>query len=151
MARMHSRDKGKSKSRRPAVRSVPEWVTIDKKELQKLITKMAKEKKSPAIIGMELRDAYGVPDVAMLLGESITSYLASQNLKKDFPEDLVSLMRRALALRKHFELNKQDMTAKRGIQLTDSKINRLIVYYKEQKVLEPTFRYIPSELNLYVQ
>jgi small subunit ribosomal protein S15 len=151
MARMHSRDKGQSKSRRPTVRSVPEWVTIDKKELAKLITKMAKDKKSAAQIGLELRDAYGVPDVAVLLGETITSYLASQKLTGTYPEDLVSLMRRALALRKHFETNRQDKTARRGIQLTDSKINRLVKYYKESNKLDTKFRYIPSELNLYVQ
>jgi small subunit ribosomal protein S15 len=148
---MHSRDKGQSKSQRPAVRSVPEWVTIDKKELQKLILKMAKDGKSAAKIGLELRDAYGIPDVAALLGEKVTAYLISQNVKKDFPEDLLALMRRALALRKHFGTNKQDRTAKRGIQLTDSKINRLVKYYKEKKALETTFRYIPSELNLYVR
>ncbi|MGM5483844.1 MAG: 30S ribosomal protein S15 [Nanobdellota archaeon] len=151
MARMHSRKKGVSKSKKPASKKVPEWVSMDKEELQLLIEKFAKKNESTAKIGMILRDSYGVPDVKGILGMSISKYLATKGYNSDFPEDLKNLMKRVLQLRKHYELNKQDRAAKRGIQLGDSKINRLVKYYKEKGVLESTFRYVPSELNIYLK
>ena len=48
------------------------------------------------------------------------------------PEDLNSLIKKDIQLIKHFESNKQDMFAKRGIRLTESKINRLVKYYKKK-------------------
>lgn len=151
MARMHSRAKGKSGSTKPVEKKIPEWVTIDKKELKLLITKLAKEGKSSAEIGLILRDSYGIPDASLILEQGIYSFMREKNLNKNLPEDLMALMTRVFALRKHFENNKQDTTAKRGIQLTDSKINRLVKYYKKAGVIEPEFRYKASELNLYLQ
>ena len=150
MARMHSRRKGKSKSIRPVnlEASVP---SMDKDELELLIKKLAKEGKTSAQIGLILRDSYGIPDVPFVLQKRIATFLKEQKLLGEFPEDLQALMKKVFELRKHFESNKQDTTAKRGIQLTDSKINRLVKYYKENNVLAADFKYRPSDLNLYLQ
>ncbi len=151
MARMHSRNKGKSGSTKPVEKKLPEWVSINKKELELLITKMAKEGKSSAQIGLNLRDSYGIPDAKLILGKGIYSFMREKELNKNLPEDLLALMARVFTLRKHFSSNKQDTSAKRGIQLTDSKINRLVKYYKEEGCIETDFKYKPSELNLYLQ
>jgi len=151
MARMHSRAKGKSGSTKPVEKKLPEWVSIDKKELELLITKLAKEGKSSAEIGLILRDSYGIPQADLILGKGIYSFMREHDLNKNLPEDLLALMTKVFALRKHFDANRQDKTSKRGIQLTDSKINRLVKYYKKAGVIETNFKYKPSELNLYLQ
>lgn len=148
---MHSRAKGKSGSTKPVEKKLPEWVSIDKKELELLITKMAKDGKSSAEIGLILRDSYGIPQADLILGKGIYSFMREKKLNKNLPEDLLALMTKVFTLRKHFESNRQDMTSKRGIQLTDSKINRLVKYYKKTGVMDTNFKYKPSELNLYLQ
>jgi small subunit ribosomal protein S15 len=148
MARMHSGKKGKSGSKRPSEKA--EWVKIDKKELEMLIVKMAKEGKTSAEIGLTLRDSYGIPDAKKILGVKVYSFLKSKGVVHKIPEDLRYLMKKSFELRKHVEFNQQDRVSKRGVKLADSKINRLVKYYKESGVLEPDFRYRPAELNLYI-
>lgn len=150
MARMHSRDKGKSGSTKPSVKNDPSWIRYSAKEIEMLIVKYSKEKKTSSEIGMILRDSYGIPDVRHLLGKRITDILAEKKLLGELPEDLRSLMMRALSLRKHIESNKQDMTAKRGIQLTESKILRLVKYYRKTGKLDINWKYNPKNISLYV-
>lgn len=150
MARMHSRDKGKSGSTKPSVKIDPSWIRYSTKEIEMLIVKYAKEGKSSSEIGIILRDSYGIPDVRHLMGKRITEILAEKKLLKDLPEDMRFLMLRALSLRKHLEANKQDMTAKRGLQLTESKILRLVKYYKKSGKLDVTWKYNPKNITMYV-
>lgn len=151
MAKMHSRKRGKSGSKKPLQKSKPSWVRMSEKELEMLIVKLAKEGKSPALIGLELRDSYGIPDVKTLIGKRIQQILNEKGLAGKLPEDLLALMNRALALRNHMAANKQDMPAKRGMQLTDAKINRLVKYYKQNGKLPIDFKYNPDQLKLYTQ
>ena len=67
--------------------------------------------------------------------------LKEKKLLKDLPEDIESLIKRSVAIRKHMERNKHDMTAKRGIQLTESKIKKLAKYYKIKGKLAEDWRY----------
>jgi len=60
------------------------------------------------------------------------------------------LIRRDIQLIKHFESNKQDMVAKRGIQLTESKINRLVRYYKKKKRLPMDWKFDKNKAKLLV-
>ena len=54
-------------------------------------------------------------------------------------------------IRKHLEANKKDMPAKRGLQLTDSKIRRLAKYYKKKGVLDAKWRYNADQFKMYAQ
>ena len=63
MARMHSGGKGKSGSSKPDSKSPPSWSNSDKKEVEKLISELANEGNTSAMIGTILRDKYGVPNV----------------------------------------------------------------------------------------
>jgi small subunit ribosomal protein S15 len=148
MARMHSGARGKSGSKKPSEKAT--WVKIEKKELEMLITKLAKEKKTSAEIGLILRDSYGVPNVTDILGKKLYTFIKDKNLQKKMPEDLRAMMVRAFQLRKHVETNKQDKVALRGIKLADSKINRLVKYYKSTAIIDASFRYKPADLNLYI-
>jgi small subunit ribosomal protein S15 len=151
MARMHSRKKGQSGSKRPIKKSNPTWIRYKPKEIELLIAKFAKEGKTSSEIGIILRDIYGVPDVKLIVGKTITKILAEKDMLKELPEDLLALMTRSIYIRKHIEINHKDMTAKRGLQLTDSKINRLIKYYKNSGKIPVEWKFDPSKLKMYTE
>jgi len=151
MARMHSRKKGKAGSKKPLKMEKLTWIRYKPKEIELLIVKLAKEGKTSSEIGIILRDVYGVPDVKMILEKPITSILAEKKLLKELPEDLIALMKRAVFINKHLERNHTDMTAKRGLQLTDSKIKRLIKYYKKSGKIPVDWKYDPSKLKMYTE
>lgn len=151
MARMYSRNKGKSGSSKPLVDKKLTWMSYNKKEVEMLVAKLAKEGKTSSQVGLFLRDTYGIPDVKKLTGETITKIMEKRNLAPKLPEDLLALMKKSVAVQKHFESNKKDMTSKRGIQLTDSKIRRLVKYYKRTKKLPEEFKYDPSNLRRYIE
>ena len=148
MARMHSRDKGKSKSTRPSSRDKPLWVRHTSKEVKLLIVKLAKKEYNASKIGLILRDSYGIPSVKDVLGKGVSKILKEENLFGELPEDLLNLIKKSVMLKKHLEENKQDKTAKRGTQLTESKINRLIKYYKKTKTLSDDWKYDESRFKL---
>ncbi len=150
MARMHSRKKGKAGSHKPRNKSNT-WVRYKAKELELLIVKLAKEGRSPSLIGIYLRDNYGIPDVKQILKKTLTQVLKEKNLATELPEDLLSLIKKSVQIQKHLEENKLDMTALRGLQLTDSKIRRLVKYYKENGVLPLNWKYDSASLRLYVE
>jgi small subunit ribosomal protein S15 len=106
-----------------------------------LIAKLAKEGNPPSYIGLMLRDKYGVPDVQALCGKSITEILKDKKQLPELPEDLTALMRRAAAINKHLGENKHDMTALRGLILTESKIKRLVKYYKTTGRIPENWKY----------
>lgn len=151
MARMHSRAKGKSKSRRPVIRSAPNWLKIQPKEIEMLILKYAKEGKSPSQIGILLRDEYGVPDIKAVIKKSVTEVLKEKGVLPNIPEDLMSLMKKAVKIRKHLEENKHDETARIGLHLTESRIFRLVKYYKKSKRLSEDWKYDPESMKLLVE
>jgi small subunit ribosomal protein S15 len=141
MARLYSKKKGKSGSKKPFKPDNSGWKNKDTKAVKEVILEMGKTGKTSSQIGIILRDSYAVPDVKNLLGKKVTEILTDGGLKKEVPDDLLALIRRDLALTKHMELNKHDMTAKRGQQLTTSKINRLVRYYKNKGILSKEWVY----------
>ena len=145
---MHSRDKGKSKSTRPSSRDKPSWVRYNSKEVELLIVKLAKDENKSSKIGLILRDSYGIPSVKDVLGKGVSKVLKENDLFGELPEDLLNLIKKLVMAKKHLEENKQDKTAKRGIQLTESKINRLIKYYKRTNILPSNWKYDESRFKL---
>lgn len=121
------------------------------KEVEMLVLKQSKENQTASQIGIHLRDIYGIPDVQFITGKSISQILKEKKAYPDIPEDLMALMRKALAVRKHFEANRQDKTSLRGIQLTESKIRRLVKYYKRTGKIAKDWKYDPAKLKLFVQ
>ncbi|MBN2454077.1 30S ribosomal protein S15 [Candidatus Woesearchaeota archaeon] len=151
MARMHSRKKGKSGSKAPLRKTKPSWVGYKAKELEMIIAKLAKEGKTPSKIGLILRDAYGIPDIKLVTKKSITKIMEEKKLLPQIPEDLMALIRKKILITKHFEANKHDMPSKRGLQLTDSKMLRLIKYYKNSGRLPKDWSYDPEKIRLLVE
>ena len=151
MARMHSKSKGKSGSTKPDVKDKPDWVKLKPKEIEDLVVSFAKEGMSPSVIGITLRDQYGIPSADIVVGKTITQILKDNKLQPGLPEDLGNLIRSAVKLLKHLELNKKDRTAKRGHQLTVSKIRRLAIYYKGKKLLPMDWKYSDEKAALLVR
>jgi len=147
---MHSRAKGKSKSDKPA-QKVPTWAPYKGKEVEKLIVKYAKAGKSASEIGMILRDNYGINSVRALTEKKITTILHEKELGKELPEDLLALIKKMVAVKAHFAKNRQDMTSKRGVELTSSKIRRLIKYYKNSGKIPADWNLDMSRLKMYLE
>ena len=151
MSRMHSGSKGKAGSKHPIKKSVPSWNRFKQKEVELLIVKLAKEGLKGSQIGMHLRDTYGIPDSKLITHKTIGEILGEKHLGGQIPEDLLALMRKAIHVKKHMELNKQDTTAKRGFQLAESKIKRLINYYKASGRLPQDWHYDLEKMKVYAQ
>jgi len=151
MARKYSRSKGKAGSNKPLKPNAPSWVRYKEQEIELLITKLAKEGKSPSHIGIILRDTYGIPSEKLITKRSMTELLKEKNLLSEIPEDLLALIRRSIAVNKHLEANKKDETAKRGLILTESKIRKLIKYYKKTGKLPSEWKYDPKRAGMFTE
>jgi small subunit ribosomal protein S15 len=150
MARMHSRKKGKSGSTKPVKEKAPVWIRHETQEVEQLIVKLAKKGESQSRIGIILRDKYGIPDSRKITKKRINTILKENNLKQEIPEDLMNLIKKEIMLLKHTEKNKKDMSAKRGLQLTESKIKRLSKYYKKAGILSEDWKYDREKAKLIV-
>lgn len=151
MARMHSRKKGKAGSARPNRTSSPDWADYEKKEVEDIIVKLGKEGQTTSKIGVTLRDQYGVPSAKLAAGKKIDRILEDNNIKKELPEDLMQLMTRAVIIDRHMSSNHNDMASKRGMQLTESKIRRLVKYYKRNKRIPADWSYSLKTAKLLVK
>ena len=148
MARMHTRRKGKSCSKRPMISENPSWVPLNATEIEDLVAKLAKDGLVSAKIGLMLRDQYGVPSVKLATGKTVTQIMDEKGVKPSLPEDLSNLMRRAISLNVHLKDNRGDISNKRGLNLIEAKIRRLERYYKRNGVLPADWKYSLSNAEL---
>ncbi len=124
------------------------WMRFKPAEVKKLVLKFAKQGKTASVIGMVLRDEYGIPDVKKLTGLSISKVLDEQKFKSTIPDDLRALIRKSLELRSHLEENKHDMPAKRSLAKTESRIRSMVGYFKKRGKLEQDWKYEPERIKL---
>jgi len=150
MARLHTSRRGKSSSKKPSSTTSPSWMKLKKDEVEALVVKLAKQGNHSSKIGLILRDSYGVPDIKIITGKSISQILKEKDLSQEVPEDIQNLIKRAVTVRKHLSSNKKDMVSKRGLQLIESKIRRLEKYYKSRGVLPKKWKYDPEKARLLV-
>lgn len=148
MARIYARKRGRSGSKRPfslrLKQRPPEWVEMTVEQVEKKVVDLHNQGLSTSQIGILLRDSYSVPSVALVTGKKLTQILKARESADKLPEDLQNLMRKALRLRKHLGVNKMDIHNKRSLQLTESKIRRLVKYYKRGQVLPGDWKYKPE-------
>ena len=150
MARLYSRKKGKAGSTKPANKSKPVWLRYGESEVEQLIIKLAKQDYTKSHIGLILRDTYGIPSVGNILNKRMGKFLEENKLNSKLPEDLLALIKKEIDLMKHLEENKKDMSAKRGLILTESKINRLVNYYKNKGILGKDWKYNRDKAKLLI-
>ena len=141
MARLYSGKKGRSGSTKPVRKVPPSWLKYKPAEVEKLVLKLAKEEKSAAEIGIILRDTYGIPNVKSITGKKVDGILKENKVSPKIPDDLANIIRRIIEITKHLQRNHNDMVAKRGLQLTESKLRRLVKYYQKKKRLPKDWKY----------
>ncbi|MEC8151175.1 MAG: 30S ribosomal protein S15, partial [Candidatus Thermoplasmatota archaeon] len=148
MARMYKSRKGQSGSTRPHVTDAPEWSNTDKEAVQSLVLDLAKSGMSTAEIGTVLRDKHAVPNARLVLGKRIGQFLAENDMMGAYPEDMMNLMRQAVAIINHLGSgNHKDIHNKRALEITESKIRRLASYYIGENRLPSDWRYKRDELR----
>ncbi len=140
---MYTSKRGRSGSTRPVSKRAPPWVKYAPEEVEAAIVKAAREGNSPSVIGMILRDKYGIPLAKYVTQKTITELLKSSGQAPRMPEDLDTLLKKAERLRKHLERNRKDYPNKRSLAGAESKIHRLVKFYKSRGVLEADWKYKP--------
>ncbi len=147
---MHTRKRGKARSRKPRAPGSYAWVRADKDEILKIIERLTKEGKTPADIGRVLRDEYGVPSVQALFGKKMEGVLSEKNIAPKYPSDLMALIRRAVNVQDHIKKFPRDRGNKIKQVNIESKIKRLARYYRGGK-LPADWKYDREEAALLVK
>ncbi|MBA3044660.1 MAG: 30S ribosomal protein S15 [Candidatus Thermoplasmatota archaeon] len=141
MARMHARKKGRSSSKRPFTTENPAWVPLGSTEIENTIVKLANDGSNSALIGLVLRDQYGVPDVKLATGKSITDIMKEKNIMPKLPEDIGALLKKVIGLSTYLKANPRDIHNKRNLHLLEAKIRRLERYYKNTGAIPESWKY----------
>jgi len=144
------RKKGRSHSTRPASPTVPKWVAYDPEEIEEIIVDLARKGYPPSMIGIVLRDQFGIPLVKPILGKTVVEVLEERCIKLIVPEDLFRLIEKAINLRRHLEEHPKDTHAKKGLLDLEAKIRRLANYYKSVGKLPEDWKYDPRQAKLIV-
>lgn len=131
---MHTRRRGTSGSDRPAADEPPEWSDVEPDRIEERVVELAEEGLAPSEIGLHLRDegidGVPVPDVKLATGKKITEILTAHEADPELPEDLRNLMEKAVNLTDHMNENPMDAHNKRALQNVESKVRRLVKYYR---------------------
>ncbi len=141
MARLHSRKKGKSHSNRPPLGRSINWLNISAEEVSNLAVKLKKDGVPTSMIGVELRDKYGVPGIKFVTGKSLVDILRENNVQDAMPEDLTNLLTKAQRLNRHLQVHKTDRKNRHSLELVEAKVHRLSKYYKRIGILPAEWKY----------
>lgn len=144
LARLFTSKRGRSGSTRPVSKKAPSWCKYREEEVEALIMKLAKQGNTASTIGNILRDTYGIPLSKAITGKKIGQILSQSGETSSIPEDLQVLLKKATSLAKHLQKNRQDYVNKHSLTLVESKIHRLVKYYKSEGRLPPEWKYTPA-------
>jgi len=147
LARLYSGKRGSSGSTRPVSRRPPAWFKYEPEEVDALVLKLSKEGNTPSLIGQILRDRYGVPLVSQVAGRRLEKIIPEESRTK-LPEDLENLLRKATSATRHLEKNRKDYPNKRDLALIESKIHRLVFYYRKIGRIPKDWVYKPVAASL---
>lgn len=120
-------------------------------EIEELVKELSKEGNSPSEIGLILRDQHGISSVKEATGKKMSKIIESVDESPEVPEDLMSLLRKAVDLHDHLERNPRDIRTNRSLEGLESRIHKLAKYYKKKGRLPPDWRYSPEAAALLVR
>ena len=126
MATLYGKGRGKAGSHAPKAEK-PYWLKMKPEDVEEIIADLGKQGMPSAKIGLVLRDTYGIPGTKAVIGKKIQEVLREKGIKTE-SEEKIQLEKKHAKLKSHYEANKGDRTAKRGLQLTESKLARLKRY-----------------------
>jgi small subunit ribosomal protein S15 len=150
MARLYTGKRGSAGSKKYPATSRPVGFEPNPPLTLELVEKLAKEGKNEAEIGRVLRDEHKIPSVKMVTGKTISQILKEKKLQGQYPSDLLDLIKRAMSIRRHLKLNSRDVHNRRNLTLTESKIRRLVAFYRGKR-LPSNWKYDPATAGLLVK
>ncbi|HLF15888.1 MAG TPA: 30S ribosomal protein S15 [Candidatus Thermoplasmatota archaeon] len=137
-------------SSKPVRDAAPAWVPLRPREIEAKVAELGKEGKQPAMIGLILRDSYGVPSVQEATGKKVVQILRTAGLVGKLPQDLQNLIRRSIHLQEHLGGNANDLHNLRGLELMESRIRALAKYHKKSGELPADWNYERATAKLLV-
>lgn len=105
-------------------KSKHEWVSLKPHEMEKIILELHKEGKTPAQIGLLLRDKHGIPKTRVILGKRISEILFANKL--EIPSEKSRVEKRTKILETHLHKHKHDYTAKRSLMKKQWLVNKFV-------------------------
>ncbi len=151
MARMHTKKKGKSASRKPLMESASNDSGLTKEQIEDLIASYARQGVDPALIGEKLKREHKVLYIRHATGKRMLQILQEKNLAGKIPSDMLQLMRSAVGMRAHLVTNHKDIHSRTRLGRTESKIWRLTKYYIREGKLPKDWRYDPQTAELLIR
>ncbi|KZP09712.1 40S ribosomal protein S13 [Athelia psychrophila] len=106
----------------------PTWLKTTSDDVVEHIIKLARKGLTPSSIGATLRDLHGIPQVRFVTENKILRVLKSNGLAPPISEDLWFLVKKAVTVRQHLEVNHKDKDSKFRLILIESRIHRLARY-----------------------
>ena len=151
MSRLHSSKHGRSGSKPPIRNKAPDWVKLKDKEAEEKLVELLKEGNTMSRAGIILRDIYAVPRIRYVTGKKMLKIVRDHGFEPKIPEDLLALMKKAVYLNKHLQNNPNDLSNLRGLHLIESKITRLVKYYKKIGRLPENWKYSLETAELLIK
>jgi small subunit ribosomal protein S15 len=137
-------------SSKPVRDAAPAWVPMLPREAEAKVVELAKEGKQPAMIGLILRDSYGIPSVQELTGKKIAQIMKDAGVGGKLPQDLQNLIQRSIHLQEHLGANTRDLHNMRGLELMEARIRGLAKYYQGRGELPADWNYTRGGARLLV-
>ena len=137
-------------SSKPVRDAAPAWVPMLPREAEAKVVELAKEGKQPAVIGLILRDSYGIPSVHELTGKKIAQIMKDAGVSGKLPQDLQNLIQRSIHLQEHLAANTRDLHNMRGLELMEARIRGLAKYYQTRGELPSEWSYTRGGARLLV-
>nr|ADD38846.1 40S ribosomal protein S13 [Lepeophtheirus salmonis] len=147
MGRMYGSGKGISQSALPYRRTPPSWQTMTPDAVKDNIYRLARKGLSPSQIGVVLRDTQGIGQVKRVAGNKVLRILKAKGLAPAIPGDLYQLIKKAVSIRKHLDVNRKDKDGKFRLILIESRIHRMSRYYRTKTILPPNWKYDSSNAS----
>lgn len=126
-------------------------LTLPAKEVEELIARLVREGHPPSEIGVILRDQHGIPSIKKATGKSVLEILEAQGLRPEIPEELMNMIRKAVALYRHVTEHKRDTGSRRSLEVLESRIHKLVRYYVREGKLPRGWRYDRERAALLVR
>ena len=82
---------------------------------------------------------------------SLLSFLKKEGVAPEYPEDLMQLITKAVRMQKHLKGTNKDVHNQVKLVHVESKINRLVRYYKKRGVLPGNWKYSSENAALLVK
>lgn len=135
---MYSKGHGKSKSRKPFTTAPP--THISEKEVIEIVINLAKKGNSCSEIGKVLRDNYGVGSIYSMTNSTMLELLKQHNLAPKIPDDVISIEKKCISIYNHLKKETGDKNAFYRLKQKESRLHRLIRYYKSKEILPKDFK-----------